>query len=631
MSQKSYWQRIFLGGLVLWLGLGCLSAQHIERTYIKPEVDPARRVKPAVYPPSWWTGMQMDTVQFMLHGTRVSKGEIRQETEGIEILSIEQVENPNYAFVTAVIHDTVTAGDHPFTVRVEDMVFLYPFSILGVKSHQPQGLESTDLIYLLMPDRFSNGEPGNDRVGGMLDQSLDRSDVFKRHGGDLKGIIDRVAYLKNLGVGALWLNPVQENDQQYESYHGYAITDHYSIDPRLGSNEDYQRLADSLHQKGMNLIMDAVFNHCGSQHFFIQDYPEKGWVHEFDEFTKTNYRHSMHMDAYASKEDSTQYANGWFDIHMPDLNQENPRVAQFLIQNAIWWVEFAGLDGYRVDTYPYTSLAFSNRLNDLLEREYPELMVFGEVWAHGIPIQAYFTHQQDGSHSGSNLTSVTDFELYYALNEAMTNPDGWKSGINRVYLTLGQDYMYEHPERNIIFLDNHDLTRLASVVEGGSKEWIRGITLLMTLRGIPMINYGTEILMDGSGGTFGEGGRKDFPGGWASDTISKFETEGRTEAEEQAFQLIRRLAHLRKDAPDLVNGRLVHFLPQNGVYVYFKMGEEQRFCVIVNTSDKTHEFKPDRYAECGPIRMAFDHISLSAKDARELIIEPGQTLLLELE
>lgn len=609
-----------------------LSHAQPERTYVVPEVVPQEDVEVRVFPPSWWTGMVMDTIELIFHADDIRDAELGMYQSGIEILSVDTVENPNYLFAKVHINENAPAGNYTFSLLKEgDMMIPVPFEIQGRKTHQPDPLTPADILYLIMPDRFANGNIVNDRVPDFNEQKIDRADVFERHGGDLQGIMDHLDYLEDLGISSLWLNPVQENDQFHESYHGYAITDHYKIDPRLGSNELYRQLVDSCHRRGIKMIMDVVLNHCGDQHDFIRDLPEKNWIHRFPEFTRSNFRATTLMDPYAAESDKDQMVQGWFDVHMPDLDQRNERVSRFLIQNSIWWVEYAGLDGYRIDTYPYSYIDFSNEWVSAVLREYPGITLFGETWVHNIPIQAFFSEKEHLFKNGSIVPSLTDFQMHFALVKALTEEPGWTEGISKIYYTLAQDFMYQNPEKHVIFLDNHDLNRIWSVIERDFSKYEMGLTLLLTTRGLPMIYYGTEILLQGRGGAFGEHGRIDFPGGWKDDKVNKFIKEGRTPTEAKAFSFLQRLIRLRKEHPALSEGELVQYIPQQGLYVYFRIKGEERFMVIANTSKDTRTLHLHDYQEgLAGHSSGYDHISEREVDLKDLKINPGQILLLEL-
>jgi glycosidase len=395
----------------------------------------------------------------------------------------------------------------------------------------------------------------------------------------------------------LWLTPFQENDEARASYHGYATTDHYKVDPRFGTNDLYNKLVLEAHQKGMKVIMDMVYNHVGDQHWFYKDPPMKDWVHVNDTFVQSNYRLTSLMDPHASLYDKTKMSNGWFVPSMPDLNQKNPFLAKYLIQNSIWWIESTGIDGFRIDTYAYSDLGFMNNLIRTIEREYPHFSTVGEVWDHAVSFQAYLTK---GSHimgaPSSHLGGVTDFQLNFALNDALNKPTTWNDGLAKIYYTLAQDFLYAQPERNLIFLDNHDLSRFFSVIGEDPRKFKIGIGFLMTMRGIPCMYYGTEILMKNFADPDGKV-RADFPGGWKGDAVNKFVEAGRTPQENETFDYIKRLANYRKASTALQTGKLTQFVPEKDTYVYFRSDEKSTVMVIMYTGSKNSSLPLNRFSE----------------------------------
>jgi len=515
---------------------------------------------------------------------------------GIMLQAVRPAKNPHYLFVDLMFMDACPPGEIPIRLyrNGRAMVWKYPVYARDPDKHRMMGLGSEDFIYLIMPDRFANGKKRNDIVKGMRETTLDRGEMYARHGGDLQGIADHLDYLEDLGVTAIWLNPVQENDMPRTSYHGYAATDLYTIDPRLGNNEDYRELVEKAHAHGIKVIMDVVHNHVGSEHWFVKDPPMPNWLHNWPTFTKTNYRASVMVDPHASEYDRKRFEKGWFVESMPDLNQDNQFVANYLIQNNIWWIEYAGVDGFRLDTYTYSSPSFLERWGEELQKEYPELGTFGETWVNALHIQDYFqrSYKVPVDFNG-NLKGVTDFQLFWAITKGLNEPFGWTEGLSRVYYTLTGDYLLEHPENNVIFLDNHDASRFYSVVGEDLRKFKMGIALLMTLRGIPCLYYGTEILMKGFSNPDGLV-RGDFPGGWKKDKVNKFTAAGRTAEEEEAFQYIRTLANWRKNSKPVREGKLMQFVPQDGIYVYFRYTDQQAVMVVLNQNEE------EKLVDCSP-------------------------------
>ncbi len=402
---------------------------------------------------------------------------------------------------------------------------------------------------------------------------------------------------RDLGATALWINPLLTNDQPYESYHGYAATEHYQIDPRFGKLEEYKSLVNECHQSGIKVIIDIVFNHVGANHHLIRDLPAKDWIHIWPEFQKTSYRAPTLMDPYASEADRKIMTDGWFDHHMPDLNQQNELLANFLIYNSIWWIEMTGIDAYRVDTYAYSDADFMAKWAKTIKNFYPKFSFFGETWVHGSPIQAHFTQNNNmNGDFNTELPAVTDFQLYYAINDALSKPQDWTGGLAKIYYTLAKDFIYEDPSRNVLFLDNHDLGRFYSMVNEDFDKWKMGIGWLLTTRGIPMIYYGTEILMTGHTDPDAKV-RADYPGGWSTDEVDKFIEEGRTDQENEAYNYIRKLAQFRKTSKAIRNGKLMQFVPIDGVYVYFRYTDAETIMVLMNTSETESTLDMERFQE----------------------------------
>ena len=550
--------------------------------------------------------MKWNKVQVIVHGDKIADkfpmikmgpNGIKLAT-GVSLLKINRVENPNYIFLDLVIDGTAKPGKFSFPF-VRDIKIEYELKQRrsGNGTSYAQGVTSKDFIYLILPDRFSNGDPSNDIVPGMRDQSLNRDTVFNRHGGDLQGIENHLDYLKNLGVTALWLNPVWENDMPKRTEHGYAFTDQYKVDPRLGGEKAYQKLVDATHAKGMKMIQDAVYNHVGLYHFTVLDPPMKDWLHQWPKFTKTNYKDQLLFDPYAAPSEKKIMSDGWFEPMMPDMNQSNPYVANFLIQHAIWTVEEFGIDGWRIDTYAYNDLDFMNRCNKALMDEYPKLTMFGETWVHGVPNQSYFVQNNYNIPFKSNLQASTDFQTLWGITDAMTKDFGWDDGVNRLYTTLAQDFVYKDPTRQVIFLDNHDMSRFFSVVKEDVTKYLSSLTWLLTSRGIPQIYYGDELATTGTTSPNDGYVRLDFPGGWKGDKVNKFVSEGRTKRDDSIYQHIATLANYRKHSSALTTGKFMQYLPDDGLYVYFRYDANQTVMIVMNTGKKEKKISPEKFAE----------------------------------
>ncbi|MGH2647042.1 MAG: alpha-amylase family glycosyl hydrolase, partial [Ginsengibacter sp.] len=461
-----------------------------------------------------------------------------------------------------------------------------------------QGITAKDFIYLIMPDRFSNGDSSNDRVAGMRDQSLGRDSVYYRHGGDLKGIENHLDYLQSLGVTTLWLTPVIVNDMPNRTEHGYAFTDHYTIDPRIGGEKGYEDLISAVHARNMKIIQDAVYNHVGLYHFTVQDMPMKNWLHEWPAYTNTNFKDQLAFDPYASEREKKILTDGWFTRQMPDLNEENPFVANFLIQHALWSVEEFGIDGWRIDTYVYNDLTFMNRCNKALMDEYPHITMFGETWVHGVPNQSYLVQNNYNIPFKSNLQGSTDFQTLWGITDAMTRDFGWTDGVNNLYTTLAQDFVYKDPTREVIFLDNHDMSRFFSVVGEDMAKYKSALAWLLTCRGIPEMYYGDEIGLTGVTSPNDGHVRQDFPGGWPSDSLNKFTVAGRTAHEDSIWNYIATLANFRKTSSALTTGKLMQYVPaDDGVYVYFRYDNKQTIMIVMNTAKEQKTIAPAGYTE----------------------------------
>jgi len=544
--------------------------------------------------------MKDNKLQLCVYGKDISQYTITTSYPGFNIRKINKVENPNYLFVDVIIDQAVIrpgTATLDFSNGGRSFRRSYTMQARDRSPGRIQGYDSRDFVYLIMPDRFSDGTTANDKVANMRDQSLNRDSIFDRHGGDIKGVINHLDYIKDLGATAIWLTPVQENDQIKGSYHGYAFTDHYRVDPRLGDNEEYISYVKEAHKHGLKVIQDMVYNHVGTEHWFIRDLPMQDWIHRFDTFTQTNYRATTLIDPYASDFDRNLMSNGWFVRSMPDLNQKNPYLANYLIQNSLWWIETTGIDGFRFDTYTYSDLGFMRDLMARVQLEYPQFGAVGELWDHCVAIEAYFAqHPRIVGAPDSHLPGMIDFQVYNAINEALNKPMGWTEGLSKIYYTLVQDVLYADPSRNLTFLDNHDLSRFYSVVGEDIRKYKMGIAFLLTTRGTPSLYYGTEILMKNFADPDGKV-REDFPGGWKGDKADKFTAKGRTEKENEAFDFIKKLANYRKDNEVLQTGKLTQFVPQNDSYVYFRSNEKKTVMVIMHYSDKPHTIYMSRFAE----------------------------------
>ncbi|MDP1810788.1 MAG: alpha-amylase family glycosyl hydrolase [Sediminibacterium sp.] len=592
-----------------------------------------------VYPTNWWVGMKMNKIQLLLKSGQeeLSKKRVSISYPGITIIKTHSFENPRYITIDISIAATTKPGFVPIELKGNGKTEIIQWSLdeqrPGKGTAYAQGVTSADFIDLIITDRFSNGDTTNDRITAMRDQSLNRDSMYLRHGGDLQGIVNHLDYFKSLGVTALWLLPVMENNRPNRTEHGYAITNHYKIDPRFGGAEKYRNLSNRLHKNGMKLIMDAVYNHVGLQHFLEQDPPAKDWMHRWPLFTQTSYREQTLFDPYAAPSDKKKMSDGWFDDGMPDINHSNPFMANFIIQNMIWYIQEFAIDGIRIDTYTYSDLDFANRCNKAIMEEYPKITLFGETRVFGTPNQAYFNDNIFNTAFKSNLQGSVDFQcLYYGIIPALTQPISWMDGINKLYNTLSNDFMNKNAMRNVLLLDNHDEPRFYSVVGEDVDKQKMGFQWLLTCRGIPQLYYGSEVLLKGFTNPDGLV-RADFPGGWSGDTKNAFTGEGLTTAESSVQALVKKLGTFRKNSSAIKTGKMMHYIPVDGLYVYFRYDKKQTIMCVMNSDKKEHQINFEKYAErTTGFSKATNVISNNTfKTSGKAIIPPMQMWVLELE
>ena len=587
-----------------------------------------------VEPMSWWVGMHNPNLQLIVHGKDIGLRSVHLNHPGVQLVAVHQVENPNYLFIDLKISSSASSGTFPISfTKTGETDLTYPYT-LKQRDHSPgriQGVTDKDLIYLIMPDRFSNGDPSTDSFSNMREKGVLRDSMFKRHGGDIQGIMNHLDYLKDLGVTAIWLTPVVENDEPRTSYHGYAITDHYKIDPRFGTNELYKQFVEKCHAMGLKVVMDLVHNHAGTEGYTIQDMPMKDWVHQWPTYTKSNFRDAAVMDPHASSTDRKQMLDGWFDRRMADMNEDNLYVQRFLTQNHIWWAEYSGVDGFRLDTYPYNDPQFMADWAKEVRAEFPHLSIFGETLVWSVANQAFFTEGNTVNRGlDTHLPGITDGVLKDAIYDALNVNEGWTDGVNRLYLVLAQDFLYKDPAKNTIFLDNHDMSRFFSVVGEDMVKYKSGMAMLLTLRGVPQMYYGDEILMKNFSNPDGLV-REDFPGGWPGDKVNKFTAAGRDKKENEAFNYVRTLANYRKNTPALQNGKMMQYIPQDGVYLYFRYDKLKTVMVVYNSRDKEQTITTERYAErINGALKARDVITDNAVELAKLTIPAKATLVLEI-
>ncbi|MCC5942367.1 MAG: glycoside hydrolase family 13 protein [Balneolaceae bacterium] len=589
-------KRISLTALLSLFSVSLLLAQPADIERVEPEF--------------WWTGFLETELQLLVYGDDIGSSRASIDYPGVQLKQVISVENPNYLFLYLDVTDQAEPGTFTITFSKGGEVLTHDYTLLEreYSSTRHQGFDSSDLIYLLMPDRFANGDPSNDEIPGMI-EGVDMDEPYARKGGDIKGISDNLQYIKDLGMTAIWLNPTFENDMPYNYeigagfYHGYAATDMYKVDRRFGTNEEFVEMIRKSQEMGMKVIMDKIHNHVGTHHWFIKDLPMADWIHDQSEVGNTNYRTDTIMDPYASEADFNATVKGWFVDEMPDLNQRNPLLADYLIQNTIWWIEYSGIDGIRMDTHPYPYQEYMAAWTRRLLQEYPDFNIVGEVWMQNVATTAWWQYDFP-TQSGYNsyLPSVTDFPLYRSIVSGLNEDAGWDTGLARIYYTLGQDFLYTDPYLNVIFVDNHDLTRFMTSVNEDPAKFKLGLALLLTTRGIPQIYYGTEIMK--MGGANDPDKRRLFPGGWPGDEINAFTEEGRRELGEkrnlpipEVFNYLKTISEWRKDKEVIHTGDLTHFIPENNVYVYFRHNSEETVMVILNGSDEAQYLETARFNE----------------------------------
>lgn len=588
-------------------------------------------------PPFWWSDMNYSDVQIMFYGKNIAQNEI-SVSNGIVIKGIQKTENPNYVFVT-IDTKNIPTQDFVFTFKNKNRSFTKQYSIKARRenSKNRKSFDSSDLIYLIMSDRFANGNSNNDSTKETIEK-VNRSNKDGRHGGDIEGIIKNLDYIKELGATAIWPTPLCEDNDERGSYHTYGQSDVYKIDSRFGTNEDYLSLSAELHKRGMKNIMDYVTNHWGYNHWMMKDLPTYEWIHQFPGYAQTNYRMASQFDVNASEKDFNLCMDGWFVKSMPDLNQSNPLVLNYLIQNAIWWIEYADLDGFRVDTYSYNDKTAIAKWTKSITDEYPNFNIVGEVWMYD---QAQMAYWQKDSKIGaiqsynSNLPSVMDFTLQEAIHNGAFNEDKqeWRNGIVKVYENFNNDFLYPNINNLLVFFENHDTNRINHIYKNDFKKYQMALTLIATVRGIPQIYYGSEIGMAGDKG-IGDGDiRRDFPGGWAGDKNNAFLKSERTAEQEQFHAFTSKLFNWRKNKTVIHTGKTTHYVPENNVYVYFRHNEKETVMVVVNNNPEKQTFKTNRFSEnIKNFKEGVDVLTTVKMDLRnDISIDGKSVLILELK
>ena len=598
-------------------------------------------------PANWFVGMKNTSLQLMVYGENIRQAYVTTDYDGVKIDSIVRLDSPNYLLVYLNLKG-VRPGEMTLNFKNGKAVkkVKYELKAREKRGEERTGFTNADVLYMLMPDRFADGNPDNNDIKGMNPYKTDRSQPNQRHGGDLEGIRRHLDYFKELGVTALWFTPVLENNSPGGSYHGYATTDYYRVDPRFGTNDEYRRLTDEAHAKGLKIVMDMIFNHCGFEHPWINDMPSKDWLNTpewlYDrkdktkaevnrKYMQTTYKLTPTVDPYASAIDLKETVDGWFVPSMPDLNQRNPHVIRYLIQNSIWWIETVGIDGIRMDTYPYADADAMALWMKTIDEEYPNFNVVGETWVSDPPYTAAWQKDSKISQRNSYLKTVMDFSFHAKINQAKyENTDGSGNGMNRIYENFVYDYLYPDPSSVMAFVENHDTDRFL----GNGRDTAalkQAMAILLTVKRIPQLYYGTEILMNGTKEKTDGYVRKDFPGGFPGDDHNAFTTGGRTPEENAMFTWLSRLLHWRQGNDVITKGSQTQFIPYNGVYVIARRYNGKNVMTVVNGTGRTTVFAVKRYAEViGNNTEAKDVLTdrtVSLTDDTQL--EPRQVIILE--
>ena len=598
-------------------------------------------------PANWFVGMKNTSLQLMVYGENIRQADVTTDYDGVKIDSIVRLDSPNYLLVYLNL-EGVKPGEMTLNFKNGKAVkkVKYELKAREKRGEERMGFTNADVLYMLMPDRFADGNPDNNDIKGMNPYKTDRSQPSLRHGGDLEGIRRHLDYFKELGVTALWFTPVLENNSPGGSYHGYATTDYYRVDPRFGTNDEYRRLTDEAHAKGLKIVMDMIFNHCGFEHPWIKDMPSKDWLNTpewlYDrkdktkaevnrKYMQTTYKLTPTVDPYASAIDLKETVDGWFVPSMPDLNQRNPHVIRYLIQNSIWWIETVGIDGIRMDTYPYADADAMALWMKTIDEEYPNFNVVGETWVSDPPYTAAWQKDSKISQRNSYLKTVMDFSFHAKINQAKyENTDGSGNGMNRIYENFVYDYLYPNPSSVMAFVENHDTDRFL----GNGRDTTalkQAMAILLTVKRIPQLYYGTEILMNGTKEKTDGYVRKDFPGGFPGDDHNAFTAGGRTPEENAMFTWLSRLLHWRQGNDVITKGSQTQFIPYNGVYVIARRYNGKNVMTVVNGTGRTTVFAVKRYAEViGHNTEAKDVLTdrtVSLTDDTQL--EPRKVMILE--
>ncbi|MEN6589412.1 MAG: glycoside hydrolase family 13 protein [Proteiniphilum sp.] len=553
----------------------------------------------SIDPAFWWSGMAETELQLMVSGDKIADYIPSVTSENIAIKEVVTLPNRNYLLIYLDLSEAAPETfDLVFTSGKKKITVPYELKERNPERMAMESFGPSDVLYLIMPDRFANGDPSNDQIPMRTSYQVDRNNPNARHGGDLKGISDRLDYLSDLGVTAIWLNPVLENDMEGGSYHGYATTDYYRVDPRLGSNEEYVQLIEDAHQKGMKVVMDMIFNHCGSDHPWLKDVPSHDWFNNLEEYVQTSHMKEMYFDPYASEFDKSRMVDGWFVPTMPDLNQRNRHVAKYLIQNSIWWIEYSGVDGIRQDTYPYADYDMMVDWIEAVEKEYPQYNIVGEAWLNNPIGTAFWQKDSPLNPRNTQLKTVMDFRFMgLSHNAFFEETTEWNGGLHGIYDHMTYDFIYPDISNVLRFLDNHDTDRFLKEYPSDLSGWKQAVTFLLTMPGTPQLYYGTELLMHGNKSRSDGDIRRDVPGGWPGDKTNQFTTEGRDAIQNEAFNFLSKLLHWRQGNEVIARGGMKHYVLQKGVYVYERFLGDKKVLVFMNGTSNEVTINLDRYAE----------------------------------
>ena len=566
-----------------------------------------------VHPPNWWIGFENQNLQLLVKGKKISTYELDIKYPGVKIKQIYKADSPNYLFIDLFISKKTKPGVFKLKFKKENNLLTYDYKLDFKRtfSNQSQGFDSSDVIYLITPDRYANGDYSNDIINDLHENKIDRKDDYARHGGDLRGIFKNIDYIKEMGFTSIWLNPVLINDMKEGSYHGYATTDYYTVDPRFGTLEEYIYLSKVSAGNSIKLIKDIIVNHCGLYHWWMDDLPFKDWLNNQEIFlTSTesnieentiysNHRRSTIQDIYAAEVDYRGMLDGWFVSTMPDLNQRNAFMAEYLIQNSIWWIETLNLSGIRQDTYPYAEKKFLKNWAGRIMKEYPKFNIVGEEWSYNPLRIAYW---QDGNKNKdgyeSNLKSVMDFAMQKAIFEGIHEREDWNTGLIKIYENLANDFYYKDPSSLVIFNDNHDMSRIYTQMNEDMVKTKMAISLMLILPRIPQILYGTEILMQDTANP-GDHGliRTDFPGGWDNDKVNAFTQQGLQKEQIEMQEFLKKILNFRKKSSAIHKGKTIHFSPKDGVYILFRINNDETTFLIINKNQGSVNISLDHYKE----------------------------------